>query len=408
MIYRLFILFLSLSLLVPCQAVWAQNDETETVPEASAAKTYKELQQEIIRLKQADLVRDTVIKNLIRRIEQLERHGAGKEPVDEQPTSSALTTDDGEHKELAPEVKERMRKQSEENYQLIQKAFEQRLGREGGMLLAPFKLTYEPGISYSHASYDSIVVDGFTIYPVLVVGDIVSEKIRRDIVINNHSFRLGLPRNLQLDLVIPLGYERQRSFRDDGTHVANDTEGVGDISLALSYQLTNRVNFWPDTVVGVSWKSKSGNDPYKQDSADVPSLGTGFETWGLSMTSMVTADPIVLFWGLSTTYTPGSDKKIGHVSPGKSYGGNLGMALSLNLDTSLSFNYGYNYTKETKVDRQKINGSDLTTSTFAIGLSRAESDFYAIDFDLTIGLTRDSPDFQFSVSFPFEFSLKGI
>jgi hypothetical protein len=188
--------------------------------------------------------------------------------------------------------------------------------------------------------------------------------------------------------------------------VANETKGLGDISLALSYQLTNRARFWPDTVVGISWKSTSGDDPYRLDSADVPALGSGFETWGVSMTSMTTADPIVLFGGLAANYTPGHDKKIGHVSPGESYGINLGMALSLNLDTSLSFNYSYNYTLETKVNRQKINGSDLTTSTFAIGLSKAKSDLYAMDINLTIGLTRDSPDFQFSVSFPFEFSLK--
>lgn len=398
MIYRVSTLLLSLSLLVISPTAWAE-DELESSP----TKTYEELQQEIIHLKGADLVRDKVIKNLIRRIEQLERSGVDERPGEEQPSPRA---DNSEKKELAPEVKERMHKESKENYQLIQEAFEQRLGRGGGMLLAPFTLTYEPSISYSHASYDSIVVDGFTIYPVLVIGDIVAEKVRRDVVTNNHSFRLGLPRNMQVNLVVPLGYERKRSFRDDGTHVANETKGLGDISLALSYQLTNRSRFWPDTVVGISWKSTSGDDPYRLENADVPSLGSGFETWGVSITSMTTADPIVLFGGMSANYTPGRDKKIGHVSPGESYGVNLGMALSLNLDTSLSFNYSYNYTLETEVNRQKINGSDLTTSTFAIGLSRAKSDFYAMDIDLTIGLTRDSPDFQFSVSFPFEFSLK--
>ncbi|MCP3678085.1 MAG: coiled-coil domain-containing protein 22, partial [Deltaproteobacteria bacterium] len=323
--------------------------------EPPSARTYEELQQEIIRLKEADGVRDREIKNLISRIEQLERSSAPTGADDEQPTTRV---DEGEQKEITPEVQERMRKESAENYQLIQKAFEQRLEREGGMLLAPFRLTYEPGISYSHASYDSVVVDGFTIFPVLVVGDIVSEKIRRDIVTNIHSFRLGLPRNTQFDLVVPLGYERNRIFRDDGTHVANETKGLGDISLALSYQLVKRSGLWPDTVVGVSWKSKSGDDPYKRASGDVPSLGTGFNTWGVSMTSITTADPMVLFGGASATFTSGSDKKIGHVSPGESFGLNLGMALSLNLDTSLSFNYSYNYTLETEIDRQAINGSD--------------------------------------------------
>lgn len=401
MISRLFILFLSLCLFVICPSSWAQDHPLPLEP--FSVKTYEELQQEIIRLKEEDRVRDLAMKNLIRRIEQLERAVADSRAEEGKPPTPVA--DDGEQKHPSPEIKERMRRESEENYQLVQKAFEQRLTREGGMLLPRYHLVYEPSISYAHASYDSIVVDGFTVYPVLVIGDIVAERVRRDIVTNNHSFRLGLPWDMQFDLVIPVGYERKRSFRDDGTHVANDTGGLGDISLALSYQLIDGARFWPDTVVGVSWKSKTGDDPYGQADAEVPALGSGFETWGLSLTSMTTADPMVLYGGVSAAYTLGDDKKIGHVQPGKSFGLNLGMALSLNLDTSLSFNYSYNYSLETEVDNQKINGSDLATSTFGIGLSRAKNDFLATDIDLAIGLTRDATDFQLTVSFPFEFSL---
>ena len=173
MICRIFVFLLSLSLLVIVPDAWTQDDGPGS--ESPSTKIYKELQQEIIRLKEADGVRDRVIKNLIRRIEQLERSSAANGGGDNQPMTHV---DEGEQKELTPELQERMRRESEENYQLIQKAFEQRLEREGGMLLAPFTLTYEPRFSYAHASYDSIVVDGFTIFPVLVIGDIVSEKIR--------------------------------------------------------------------------------------------------------------------------------------------------------------------------------------------------------------------------------------
>ncbi len=400
MIQRSILILLTLSLLFAATVALAQDDKTLN-PEPAPAKTYEELEQEVIRLKEADRVRDEVLRNLIRRIEQLER---AARPAEERP---AIGTEAIEQKEIAPEVKERIKRESEENYQLIQKAFEQRLGREGGMLLPPYRLTYEPSITYSHASYDSIVVDGFTVYPVLVVGDIVAERVRRDVVTNNHSFRLGLPHDLQANLVVPLSYERKRSYRDDGTHNENETKGLGDISLSLSYQLFRRSRVWPDTVVALEWKSDSGRDPYRQDNADVPATGSGFDTWGVSMTSMTTADPVVLFGSLSAAYTPTSNKKIGEVSPGESYGVNLGMALSLNLDTSLSFNYSYRYTTETEVNDQKIRGSDLTTSNLSIGLSKARSDFYAMDIDLTIGLTRDTPDFQFTVSLPFDFSLAG-
>ena len=46
------------------QPALAQDDMAGST---AAGKTYQELQQEIIRLKRADQVRDTIIKNLIRR-----------------------------------------------------------------------------------------------------------------------------------------------------------------------------------------------------------------------------------------------------------------------------------------------------------------------------------------------------
>lgn len=400
MAYRLLPLLFALSLVLICPCARAQ--ERSAQPETASADTCAELRQEIARLKEADRAREEEIKRLIRRLEQLERSAAGELPVADQPV---ISSGEERQKDPAEDLKARLRRESEENAQLIQEAFEQRLGREGGMLLAPFKLTYEPSLAYAHASYDSIIVDGFTVYPVLVIGDIVAEKVRRDIVTNTHAFRLGLPGNLQFDLVVPLGYERRRSFRDDGTHVAKEAKKLGDISLGLSHQLVSRSRFWPDTLLGLNWKSTSGDDPYRLDNAETPSIGTGFETWGLSLTSVASADPVVLFGGLSASYTPERNKKIGRVRPGQNIGLNLGMALSLNLNTSLSFNYGYSHTLETRVDGRDIPGSDQTASSFGIGLSRARSDFHAMDIDLVIGLTRDATDFQLSVSVPFEYSL---
>lgn len=358
------------------------------------------LTQEIQRLITANQVLETVINNLLQRIEVLE--GSGSQPQQHFGPVDAQTREP-----FSPEEQVRIQQEAEANYQLIQEAFEQRLVKEGGMLLPPYQFIYEPSLSYAHSSYDKIVVDGFTIYPVLVVGDIVSERVRRDIVTNQHTFRLGLPRDMQLDLVVPVGYEREHTFREDGTTISKNTTGFGDISLSLSHQLVKASRFWPDTVVGINWKPATGKDPYAVAGTDDLALGSGFETWGASLTSMTTADPVVLFAGLSATYTRGDEKDIGYVKPGEGFGLTLGMALALNFDTSLSFNYQYRYNREVEIDERSIDGSDLTTSTFSFGLSRTNNLFSAVDIDLGIGLTRDSPDFQLMVSFPFRFSLNG-
>lgn len=359
----------------------------------------KLLALEIKRLNTENEVLKTVVKNLVLRIEALENTGPNRS-VD---TSSPEILQS--HETIDSEEQARIQREAEENYQLVQEAFEQRLVKEGGMLLSPYDLIYEPSFSYAHSSYDKIVVDGFTIFPVLVVGDIVSEQVRRDILTNQHSFHLGLPWDMQFDFTLPVGYEQERIFREDGTTSSKNVSGLGDISLSLSHQLVKSCSFWPDTVVGINWKPATGKDPYAVSAAEELALGSGFETWGLSATFMTSSDPMVLFAGLSTTYTPGEDKQIGHVKPGESYGLSLGMALALNFDTSLSFNYQYRYNVETEINNRPIEGSDLTTSTFSIGLSRSGNFLSAVDIDLAIGLTQDSPDFQLMVSFPFRFSL---
>ena len=355
------------------------------------------IEQKIQQLQQTNKVYENVIKNLIQRIENLEGAVQGS-------TIDNKAEKDQTEVTVDPDTRARLQKESEENSQLIHTAFEQRLSKEGGMLLNRHQFVYEPGFSFAHSSYDKIVIDGFTIFPVLVVGDIVSEKVDRDIITFNQSFRYGLGRDMQMDVVIPLGYEKEDSFREDGFHETKKSSGLGDISLGLTYQLIKSNSDWPDTLVGFNWKTKTGKDPYRLLSTDELALGSGFNTYGLSLTSMASTDPAVLYGGLSVNYTPGAGKIIGHVKPGSSFGLNLGMALALNFDTSLSFNFQYLHSDNTEIDGQTISGSGMTTSTFAVGLSVAKGELYAVDVDLGIGLTADSPDFQLTVSFPFNFS----
>ncbi|WDP86474.1 MAG: transporter [Desulfobacter sp.] len=379
-----------------CQTLRAQ----ENLPPAPAGEaSYEGLKQEINRLEQMNQDSSQTIKNLSERIEALERMIMEKPPQKKKTQTEPL-------EQKSDETRAALEQEAQENYELIQTAFERRFGVEQGMLLRPYEFVYEPSLFYAHTSYDKIVIDGFTIFPVLVVGDIVSESMSRDIMMTNHSFRIGLPWDLQFDLFIPVGYQKERTVRADGLYTSDDTGGIGDISLGLSHQLFKSHSFMPDTLIGVSWKSTTGDDPYRIVTADEPALGSGFQTWGLSLTSMTTLDPVILYGGLSWTYSPGKDKVVGHVKPGQSFGFHLGTALALNLDTSLSFGFQSRYTLETELDGTSVNGSYFTTSTFSIGLSKVINDFSSVDFNVGIGLTSDSPDFQVSVSFPLKFLLK--
>ena len=116
---------------------------------------------------------------------------------------------------------------------------------------------------------------------------------------------------------------------------------------------------------------------------------------------MSVSDPVVFFSGLSWTKNVSSRKQIGHVDRGDSAGLSMGMVFALNLNTSLSFGFQLNAINETRIDRQKISGSNLVTSLFTVGVSRILSSSFSMDVQVGVGLTQDSPDVQLSFSFPY-------
>ncbi len=373
--------------------LYPEEEQASESKSTSAPETDIQIQKLI----QDNQVYEKVIRNLIDRIERLE--ASTKRTAEKEKGENNISEE-----KTDPAVRAKLEKESMENSTLINSAFEQRLSKEGGMLLKKGQLIYEPGFSFMHSSYDKVVIDGFTVFPVLVVGDITSEKLKRDIFTINNSFRYGIGNDMQVDILIPFGSENEKSFREDGTHEEKDVSGLGDITLGISYQFLKSHSSWPDTLFSFNIKTKTGDDPYRVSNSNDLAMGSGFTSYGLSLTTMSNADPVVLFGGLSTNYTESENKEIGVIKPGMSHGINLGMALALNFDISLSFNFQYQHSSNTEIDGISIAGSDITTSTLAIGLSVAKGKSYSVDLDLGIGLTADSPDFQFTASFPLNYA----
>ena len=331
--------------------------------------------------------KDEVINQLILRIEALE----------------ALTknTDIGGKSVEDVSAKQRVEQERVENLSLIESTFKRTLVGEGGLLLQPGAFNYVPTFSYTHSSSDRIVIDGFTIEEILVVGDIVSRQVRRDLELMTNTFRLGLKNDFQIDLQVPVGRERLQSYSSSGNETKEDTTGLGDVSLSISHQLIKSHISWPDTLVNLSWKSTSGEDPFSLAGDEELALGSGFESWGLSFTTVSVSDPVVFFSGLSWTKNVGAMKEIGRVNTGDSLGLQMGMVFALNLNSSLSFGFQLNAISKTEVNYQKIPGSNLLTSLFTVGVSRILSNQLSMDVQIAVGLSKDSPDVQLSLSFPY-------
>src|SRR6185369_9843299 len=105
----------------------------------------------------------------------------------------------------------------EEEERIAQAALERTLIERSGMLLSPWTLEIEPSLAYAHASADNISIDGVSVESTLVIGEIISDRVRRNILMPALTFRLGLPKDFQIETKFPLRYESDRTVRGDTT-----------------------------------------------------------------------------------------------------------------------------------------------------------------------------------------------
>jgi hypothetical protein len=292
-----------------------------------------------------------------------------------------------------------------EQDRLIRSALENTLIERGGLLLPLWAYSIEPSLSYIQSSSENIVVDGFTIFPVLVVGDIVSERVVRDLTVLNLTYRLGLPWNTQFELRIPYGHQKFRSFSADGAEEKLNDNGVGDIEIGLSTQLYQGQGRWPDVEASLRYKFDSGKNPFDAEDGDI-FVGTGYDSFNVLLTAVKVNDPVVYFGGIDYTLNQKSTQSIGRFDPGDSWGFNLGMALALNLNNSVSFAYDQHFTQKSRLDGVKIPGSYSTTGVFSIGSAYLLTDTSSVDFSVGIGITEDSPDLLVTLTLPFRGRLK--
>jgi hypothetical protein len=360
---------------------------------------------EIEELRRALAVRDQVIRNLITRIEQLERTiggpasaGAATAPAvpvaASAPGASEASAAPAAGGEPGPAL-------AADDQQLIRAAFERTLIERGGLLLPPGTFELEPSLTYSHSSAESLVIDGFTIFPVLVVGDIFSERRQRSTTTMALTTRFGLPWQSQLELRVPLIYEDISRVTGDGEEIKVHDHGHGDLELAWSRDLPRFFGRGPQWLGSLRWKAATAQDPFGPDAEEELPFGSGFETISASLTGVSVLDPVVFFGTLSYTEAVGDHKGGFRINPGDTTGLQFGMAIALNLETSVSVIFDQSSTERTTLDGVDVPGTYVNAGTLSIGATRSLPSGRSIGTNLVIGLSEDSPDLQVGFAMPF-------
>lgn len=280
-------------------------------------------------------------------------------------------------------------------------SIERTLQQKGSILLPRHTLQVEPSFTYAHFSSNRINIQGFSILPVLVIGDISTQEVNRDIFIETLTFKYGLFNNFQTELKLPYRGEYDRVSTSANTETTRHGSGLGDIEFGASRQIGWEDGLMPDLVAAVNIKSPTGREPYNHDIA----LGTGHWAMRGALIAAKASDPAVVFGGVNYTYNFGRQdiENFGDIKPGNSAGYSFGTAVALSYQVALNFSFDHSVTFKTEREGRFLTDSFLNVMNFKTGLTWAIDERKSLDISLTMGLTKDAPDAVIEVRFPITF-----
>ncbi|MNF36990.1 hypothetical protein D3C84_178980 [compost metagenome] len=300
------------------------------------------------------------------------------------------------------------------------------------------KFSVETGITYSRYDSRQLVLNGFLALDSIFLGAINLDRIKADTWTLDLTGRYNFNNRWQFDLNVPVVY-RESTYQSGGGNsgAANVTTEdtvkedptIGDVNFGIAYKFLDESANTPDAVVTLRVKAPTGKDPFgiklvrvaDNSNLAVPeSLPTGNGVWSITpgISLVKTFDPAVLFGSLSYTYNMeesfddiSSNPAVetpGKVRIGDSFQIGAGIAFALNEKMSMSFSVSDLVQRKSKLkedggDWQAVVSSDANAGYFNIGMTIAATDSLTIVPNLSIGMTDDAPDFQFSLKLPYYF-----
>jgi hypothetical protein len=304
-----------------------------------------------------------------------------------------------------------------------------------GILTQPGKLVLEPAFQFVHSSVNRITFRGVEVLNALSIGELSAEDVDRDTLIASLTGRFGITPRLEGEIKVPYVY-RDDSLLAVVDSVGGDTSnpsvdrnmddhGLGDVELALHYQINQGNDGGPFYIANLRYKSTTGEGPFDVARDDTGleqelALGTGFHAVEPSLTILQPSDPAVLFFNLGYVYNMDDDVNetvgeviVKNVDPGDAIRASFGMAYSINERFSFTMGYKHDYIDETETEFMNPEtgiitvdaGTDLHVGALLLGFSMARENKAGINFNLELGITDDAPDVSMTIRTPFQWQM---
>ena len=307
--------------------------------------------------------------------------------------------------------------------------------RQQNALFKAGQLILQPGVSYAYSDSNALTLNGFLALGAIFLGQINVSKVQSNIETLSLQSSYAPTDDLELSLTVPY-LARQSTYESVGVNssslqasqqdVANKGQ-IGDVSAALYYQLSGTQG-GAAAIWNLTAKAPTGRSPYgiavvtqpQNNNLSYPeSLPTGNGVWSVStgLSFIKPASPAILFGSVSYTYNiPNSFGNISSTTtpqPGEVAGGNAfsfggGTAFALNRRVSLTLSMNETFITETSIKPrggpwQAVVGSNGNAAVLNLGMSYADSRRVTVVTNLAIGLTKDAPNINLSVTVPTTF-----
>lgn len=301
-----------------------------------------------------------------------------------------------------------------------EKPIDQLLLQRGAILLPKGTLQIEPMLDYTRLSSDRVALNGYTIFEAIVVGTIKVDKVNRDIFTQALNARYGLLNRLQLETRIPYVYRRDRELLAAGTaqEIERTTESwtLGDIEGSLVYQALIGSDSMPDILLRLRGRSRTGKDAFeiptvRLENDNQPRLaetptGNGYYSVAPGFTMVWRSDPVVFFGGFNYSLNRSRTVAgVGKVDAGDNWEAYVGLNMALNERVSVNMSFFDSQFNATSINGRDSPGTAFNSGVLSLGASLFLSPTNVMLVTAGIGVTKESPDFQFTLSFPTLFKL---
>ncbi|GAB2511676.1 transporter [Lysobacter humi (ex Lee et al. 2017)] len=293
------------------------------------------------------------------------------------------------------------------------------------------RFTLDSGLTYSYYDRRALTLSGFLALDAIFLGTINLDQSKATIGTFDITGRYGLTDRLSVEANIPYVF-RDTRFVSGGAGGAASTlsevhvrsQGLGDVSAAVYYQLLKESARAPDIVASLRLRAPTGREPFglkvipadpNNTNLNVPAdLPTGTGVWSATANVSVlrTYDPVILFGNLGYTHhrTEGFDDispVVGTVSPADVSLGHIlqlsgGLAIALNDRAAVSFSAATAMQAATHIQapgqpEARVPGSSSNSTTLNIGASYVLPSGWSFNGQAAAGLTPDAPNFVFGV-----------